>query len=493
MADLIPNISVTLNQIKATSASTQVPINATVVLKAKTGPIGTLTRVGSYTEAVKIFGLGDVSTPALYGIEQYLKTYNYVNIIRVASSNAANATVAIKVTGEDPSVSGNLIEGTSVYKTDVYNGDEISLVYNSTRTRLSITGTLNNATYTTPLELIDLSTATAPDLEVVLNKLVNNWNALNTGITLENKYINKTASDPIILATDTIKGTVGSGSSGNDSSITDNDIVTLLSTLEIPTVEMQDVVMAPEFRNYQVVNAGTALKNAYFYLVACNGDNLSSKQDAVTNYNPSDKGVLYIPSGCKMGDDTIIVPFEIAALYAWATTYNVNRYYAPAGARRGVLNLVTDVTGNVSDTDAEVLYNGTVPANPVKYLTNYGYTLYGQKTMDASQVFTNRINVSNLVNYIKIQGNRILQPYLFEYTPISTFQKLYLDLDKMLSDLSTQEVLYDDYQIVCDTSNNTVETLTNHELHASLAIRPVNVTEYIYLDLTVTDELGGEI
>ena len=113
--------------------------------------------------------------------------------------------------------------------------------------------------------------------------------------------------------------------------------------------------------------------------------------------------------------------------------------------------------------------------------------------MDPSQVFTNRINVSNLVNYIRIQGNIILQPYLFEYTPISTFQKIYLDIDKMLSGLATQEVLYDDYKIVCDTSNNTVETLTNHELHANLAIRPINVTEYIYLDLTVTDELGGEI
>ena len=93
---------------------------------------------------------------------------------------------------------------------------------------------------------------------------------------------------------------------------------------------------------------------------------------------------------------------------------------------------------------------------------------------------------------IYIEGNRLLLPYLFEYTPISTFQKVYLDLDKMLSTLAVQEILYDDYQIVCDTSNNTAETLAKHELHATLAIRPINVTEYIFLDLTVTDELGGE-
>ena len=495
MADLLPNISVTLNQVKATSGSRQVPINATVLLKAKSGPIGELTKISSYSEMVKIFGYGDATTPALYGIEQYLRTYNYVNIIRIASSSAEKSSVALKVEGEDPesqTALGTIISGESVYETDIYNGDTIKLVYNSARTRLSISGELNGTTYITPLELIDLSTATADVLEGVLNKLVANWNALNTGITLENKFINKTSSDNTLTATDKVSGTVQLGDSGNDNTISIDSVVELLDLIEDPTVETQDVVMVPEFRNYTVVNKGTTLRNAYFYLVSATGTTLAEKQDAIANYVASDKGVMYIPDGCVMGDPNIIVPFEVAALYAWATTYNVNRYYAPAGIKRGVLNLVSNVVNNLNDLDAEVLYNGDVPANPVKYLTNYGFTLYGQKTMDASQVFTNRINVSNLVNYIQIQGNIILQPYLFEYTPISTFQKVYLDLDKMLSNLATQEVLYDDYQIVCDTSNNTVETLTNHELHASLAVRPVNVTEYIYLDLTVTDKLGGE-
>lgn len=672
MADLLPNISVTLNQIKATSGTRRVPINATVLLKAKSGPIGELTKISSYSEAVKIFGLGDATTPALYGIEQYLKTYNYVNIIRVASNQAAKATVDLKVEGEpsgqtvqvyvpvdtavtpfDPTktyyvldeeshvykvatkkvetfeeldleatfdstvtyyqlVDGNYVEakkttyttveasdefdenadyyteaeisgdyvrmkdidefgstttaenfearktqlaeqgmsfairtvtndpldtaftdyveyyyikviveepitefevgvtyylleeheepvglgtiitGESVYKTDIYNGDIIKLVYNSTRTRLSISGELNGITYTTPLELIDLSTATADVVEGVLDKLVSNWNALNTGIVLENKFINKTPEDETLTPTTLVSGTLQLGDSGNDNTITNDDVISLFELIEDPTIETQDVVMAPEFRNYSVVNAGTSLENAYFYIVSATGTTLAEKQDATTNYNASDKGVMYIPDSCIMGDTSITVPFEVAALYAWATTYNVNRYYAPAGVKRGVLNLVSNILNNLSDLDAEVLYNMDVPANPVKYLTNYGFTVYGQKTMDASQVFTNRINVSNLVNYIRIQGNIILQPYLFEYTPVSTFQKVYLDLDKMLSSLATQEVLYDDYQIVCDTTNNTVETLANHELHASLAIRPVNVTEYIYLDLTVTDKLGGE-
>ena len=123
MADLLPNISVTLNQVKATSGSRQVPINATVLLKAKSGPIGELTKISSYSEMVKIFGYGDATTPALYGIEQYLRTYNYVNIIRIASSSAAKSSVALKVEGEDPESAtalGTIISGESVYETDIY-------------------------------------------------------------------------------------------------------------------------------------------------------------------------------------------------------------------------------------------------------------------------------------------------------------------------------------------------------------------------------------
>lgn len=497
--EALPNISVNLKQIKAIDANTFIPFNATVICKAKTGPIGKFTHISSYTEAINTFGLGDAETPVLYGIEQVLKTYGYVNLIRVASNKASESTIEIKAYKEDGTeyteeeFSGHvLITGKSDYKTDIYNGDEIRLVYNNIRTRLCIKGELNGTTYTSPLEIIDLSTASADELEKVLDKLVNNWNALNTGITLENKFINKLDSDKSLMNTDIAYGTIQLGNSGNSESISSEEIISMFDLIEDPRIITQDVVCAPEFRNWEVVNAGIELKNKYFYIVAATGKDLESKQDAVANYTISDKGVLYIPDACIMADETIEVPFECAALYAWATSFNASRYLAPAGTNRATLPLVTNVLNNLPDEDAEVLYNDTIPANPVRYITNYGFTLYGQKTMDASQQFTNRINVSGLVSYIQIEGRKILTPYIFEYTPVSTFQKVYLDLDKLLSTLAIKEVLYNDYKIICDESNNTKETLANHELHVSVAIRPVNVTEYIILDLTVTDDLGGE-
>ena len=111
--------------------------------------------------------------------------------------------------------------------------------------------------------------------------------------------------------------------------------------------------------------------------------------------------------------------------------------------------------------------------------------------MDPSQPFTNRINVSGLTNYIKVESVKILNPYVFDYTPVGTFQKVYIDLAKLFDTLVNQDVINNDYIIVCDETNNTSTTLSNHELHVTVAVRPISVTEYIYLDLTVTDQLGG--
>lgn len=497
--EALPNISVNLKQIKAIDANIVIPFRYTAVVKAKTGPIGEIVRISSYTEAVNTFGLGDATTPALYGIEQVLRSYGYANIIRVASNSAAKGTINIAAKKADGTEYTEqefpdhvLITGETDYKTDLYNGDEIKLKYNAQRNRLSITGILNDVSYTTPLEIINLSTADAPALSTVLDKLVNNWNQLGTGITLENKFINKVASDHTLTVTDIVSGTVSTGDSGNDNTITNKMVTDLLDLIEDPRVVTQDVVITPEFRNFEVVNYGIGLKNKYFFICCANGDDLTSKQEAIANYEVSDKGVLYIPSKCTMYDESITVPFECAVLYAWATSFNASRYLAPAGITRATLPLVSNIIDNLPDIDAEVLYNETIPANPVKYITDYGFTLYGQKTMDPSQEFTNRVNVSGLVSYIYIEGKKLLNPYIFEYTPMSTFEKVHMDLDKMLSVLAINEIVYNDYKITCDGSNNTAETLANHELHVAVAIRPVNVTEYIILDLTVTDSLGGE-
>lgn len=494
--DKLPNIDVNLNQVRAGRGNIQVPFNATIFCKTESGPIEELVKVSSYNEAVKIFGLGTAKTPVLYGIEQVLKSYSTLNIVRLAASDAEFGTMEAVLKDKDGSEYESKIKVLSAktkYKTDLYNGDEIKLNYDSTRNRLSIKATLNGTPYQTPLELIDLSTATAPDLEAKITKLVNIFNEFDTGVTLVNEYVNKTEADQIIKADDIVIGTFELGNSGNTTTIEEDDVIHAFQLIEDVKFEKQDAVICPEFRNYNVVNAGIALKNKYFYIACASGTTLANKQDSISEYTKSDQGVLYIPSKCIMNNNKEIeVPFECAVLYAWANSFSDSRYKAPAGIKRATLPLVTDIVDNLAEEDAETLYNDLIPANFVKYISGYGFTLYGQKTMDSTQEFTNRVNVSGLVSFITVEGKKLLYPYLFEYTPIGTYQQVSMDLSKLLDTLVTQDVIYNNYQITCDNSNNTIETLTNHELHVAVAVQPINVTEYIYLDLTVTDQLGGE-
>ena len=42
-----------------------------------------------------------------------------------------------------------------------------------------------------------------------------------------------------------------------------------------------------------------------------------------------------------------------------------------------------------------------------------------------------------------------------------------------------------DYLVICDTTNNTVESIDRHELYMKVGIRPIKAIEYIIIDLDI--------
>lgn len=45
-----------------------------------------------------------------------------------------------------------------------------------------------------------------------------------------------------------------------------------------------------------------------------------------------------------------------------------------------------------------------------------------------------------------------------------------------------------EYAIRCDETNNTIETIENHELHCRIAVRPIKTIEFIVLDFITTNQ-----
>ena len=70
----IPNVRVNLNEVY-NGNNLLVPFIPAVILKTKSGPIGTVERVNNESQFKAIFGDSDTTVPAAYALQQYLKLY----------------------------------------------------------------------------------------------------------------------------------------------------------------------------------------------------------------------------------------------------------------------------------------------------------------------------------------------------------------------------------------------------------------------------------
>jgi phage tail sheath protein FI len=89
-----------------------------------------------------------------------------------------------------------------------------------------------------------------------------------------------------------------------------------------------------------------------------------------------------------------------------------------------------------------------------------------------------------MVCYIKQQLREIGNRYKYEPNTAAmreSFTKEVLDLLREIQRTSG----ISDYNVLCDNTNNTVETIDRHELHMKVAIKPIKAIEYIIIDLDV--------
>ena len=47
-----------------------------------------------------------------------------------------------------------------------------------------------------------------------------------------------------------------------------------------------------------------------------------------------------------------------------------------------------------------------------------------------------------------------------------------------------------DYRVICDETNNTIESIDRHELWCKIAVKPIKAIEYIVIDL---DIINGKV
>lgn len=175
-------------------------------------------------------------------------------------------------------------------------------------------------------------------------------------------------------------------------------------------------------------------------------------------------------------------------------------WLAPAGIRRGQVDNV-DAIGYVDGQTGEfeqmstregirdVLYTNNV--NPITFIPGGGIVNYGNKTTKPGTAL-DRINVSRLVSYIRVQADALGKQFVFEPNDKLTRDELKGQMERMLNDLVAKRGLYA-YVVVCDKSNNTNVRIDRNEIWVDIAVEPTKTGEFIYVPVRIknTGEISG--
>lgn len=200
-----------------------------------------------------------------------------------------------------------------------------------------------------------------------------------------------------------------------------------------------------------------------------------------TSYAAIYAGWVYIYD--QYNDKYLYVPPSGYVSGVYANTANVSEvWYAPAGVRRGVMN-VLGVETVWSEGDRDTLYTDRI--NPIQNFTGEGIQVYGQKTLQSSASALDRVNVRMLMITIEKALERALRPFVFEFNDAFTRENIASIINSYMGDIKVRRGVYD-YLTVVDTSNNTSVVIDQNKLIVDLYVKPTRVAEFIQMNAVIT-------
>lgn len=480
---MLPNVKISVTEEVLNTQSSFNTFLPLVILKTKTGPIGKEVLIQSEKAFVNTFGTPDSTTPEAYGMQQYIRNYGQAYIVRVAGSAAEKATGTIK------SGTTNLITMESVYKTAELNGTNVDLVYSSTDNKMYLDMTVGSKVITSIKETIDYSTATADVIEGVLDKIVGSFNDAQNYVVLTNVFNDKTSEDTKPDAFTKIETPLTGGADGN-AGVTDTEVKAIIENYRGTDIGI-DALVAPGFESADVVNKLSNVAEASSFIgIASISGNATTVCATANTYTASSSLALYAGKA-YIGDSSIEVSMSVAILPAYITRDRSSKWLAPAGVTRGTLTFVTGLVNKYNDADLEEMYVNANPVNGIKYISTYGYVVWGQKTalQDTTQ-YQDRINVVRLCKYLTKEIYAISYDYLFEPITSYTYNSWTLRVQALLDEVKTGNGL-DAYKVIMDDTINTEETKRENKLIGIVRFKPLEAAEYIEISFVVTDDVEG--
>lgn len=162
---------------------------------------------------------------------------------------------------------------------------------------------------------------------------------------------------------------------------------------------------------------------------------------------------------------------------------NSQPWFAPAGLERGIIRNIVDIAVNPNQKQRDMLYR--IGVNPIVFFPRDGYTVFGQKTLQAKPSAFDRINVRRLFLVLERATLRIARYFVMQPNTVFTRTRL-VNILKPLFEVAKQNDGIYDYLLVCDERNNTPDVIDNNELKVDIYIKPVRTAEFILINFIAT-------
>ena len=185
-------------------------------------------------------------------------------------------------------------------------------------------------------------------------------------------------------------------------------------------------------------------------------------------------------------NNTVVkVPASVAALGTLGFNDNVAfPWFAPAGFNRGGLDFVKNVETRLSGDDRDTLYDARI--NPIAVFPRTGFVVFGQKTLQQAKSALDRINVRRLMLEVKRQVVGVAERLLFEPNTPATRAAFIARVTPLLGLIQAQAGV-EQFKVIMDDTNNTVEDVENNKLNGRIVVVPTRAVEFIAIDFIITN------
>jgi phage tail sheath protein FI len=146
---------------------------------------------------------------------------------------------------------------------------------------------------------------------------------------------------------------------------------------------------------------------------------------------------------------------------------------------------VNDVLQRFTEGQMDSLYDNGI--NPIRFAPGRGIVLWGQKTLLSRPSSLDRMNVRFLLMIIEDANEEALRDFLFELNDEQTRSQIRSLIESYMESIQARRGVTD-FEVVCDSTNNTPADIDNNRLNVWLYVKPIKSVEFIKFNVIITRE-----